>query len=135
MFNEYIWIYSLESNNTNECVNILKRRKKSWINVRIYLLWKNPQIFEQMNIFVKKYLNIFEYPNICYTLIRRMLVNKNFMIVFCINIRTRGGIYGQIYPFALKEFPRAKPEGTHEGNGVYLTLYAESSPNTDSISF
>ena len=35
----------------------------------------------------------------------------------------------------LKEFPRAKPEGTPEGEGIYLTVYPESSPNTDIISF
>ena len=29
----------------------------------------------------------------------------------------------------LKEFPRANPEGTPEGKGVYLTVYYESSPN------
>ena len=38
-------------------------------------------------------------------------------------------------PLRLKEFPRAKPKGTPEGGGVYLTVYPESSPNTDSISF
>ena len=38
-------------------------------------------------------------------------------------------------PLCLKEFPRAKPEGTHEGEGEYLTVYPESSPNMDSISF
>ena len=37
-------------------------------------------------------------------------------------------------PIRLKEFPRAKPEGTPKGGGVYLTVYPESSPNTDSIS-
>ena len=35
----------------------------------------------------------------------------------------------------LKEFPRAKPEGTPEGKGLYLTVYPKSSPNTDIISF
>ena len=35
----------------------------------------------------------------------------------------------------LKEFPRAKPEGTPEGEGVYLTVHPELSPNTDIISF
>ena len=35
----------------------------------------------------------------------------------------------------LKEFPRAKPDGTPEGKGLYLTVYPESSPNTDIISF
>ena len=38
-------------------------------------------------------------------------------------------------PLSLKEFPRAKPEGTPEGGGLYLTVYPESSPNTDIISF
>ena len=38
-------------------------------------------------------------------------------------------------PLRLKGFPRAKPEGTPEGEWVYLTVYPESSPNTDSISF
>ena len=34
-------------------------------------------------------------------------------------------------PLRLKEFPRAKPEGTPEGEGVYLTVYPEWSPNMD----
>ena len=34
-------------------------------------------------------------------------------------------------PLRLKEFPRAKPEGTPEG--VYLTIYPETNRNTDSI--
>ena len=34
-----------------------------------------------------------------------------------------------------KEFPRAKPKGTPEGKGLYLTVYPESSPNKDIISF
>ena len=38
-------------------------------------------------------------------------------------------------PLCLKELPRAKPEGTLEGEGVYLTVCPESSPNTDSILF
>ena len=38
-------------------------------------------------------------------------------------------------PLRLKEFPRSKPKGPPEGKGVYLTVYPESSPNTDSISF
>ena len=35
----------------------------------------------------------------------------------------------------LKVFPRAKPKGTPEGKGLYLTVYPESSPYTDIISF
>ena len=38
-------------------------------------------------------------------------------------------------PLRLKDFPRAKPEGTPEGGGVILTVYLELSPNTDIISF
>ena len=38
-------------------------------------------------------------------------------------------------PLCLKEFSRAKAEGTPEGEGVYLTAYPESIPNMDSISF
>ena len=61
-------MYLLESNIPYEYQNIFMRKKKSQMNVQIYLLWKNPQIFEWMNIFINKYSNIFEYPNICYTL-------------------------------------------------------------------
>ena len=49
----------------------------------------------------------------------------------CIRIRTRRSNI----PLRLKEFLRAKPEGTPEGKGVYLTVYPELSPNTDSTSF
>ena len=38
-------------------------------------------------------------------------------------------------PLCLNELPRAKPEGTPEGKGVYLTVYPESSLDMDSISF
>ena len=38
-------------------------------------------------------------------------------------------------PLYLKEFPRAKPEGTPEGKVVYLTVDPESSPNMGSKSF
>ena len=68
LLNSFIWLYWLESNVPNEYLNIFTRRKKSQMNVRIYLLWKKPWIFRQMNIFVNKYLNIFEYQNIRYTL-------------------------------------------------------------------
>ena len=34
-------------------------------------------------------------------------------MIYCICIRKRRGMYGQIKPFALNmEFPRAKPDGT-----------------------
>ena len=69
LLNEYIWIYLLDSKNPNEFVNIFKKRKKSQMNVGISSLWKNPWVFGRMNIFVIKYLNIFEYPNIRYTLV------------------------------------------------------------------
>ena len=38
-------------------------------------------------------------------------------------------------PLRLKEFLRAKFEGSPDGKGVYLTVYPQLSPNTDSISF
>ena len=38
-------------------------------------------------------------------------------------------------PLCLKEFQRAKPEGTPEGEGLYLTVYPKLSPKTDIISF
>ena len=34
----------------------------------------------------------------------------------------------------LRDFPRAKPEGTPEGEGLYWTVYPEFSPNTGSNS-
>ena len=37
------------------------------------------------------------------------------------------------YTICLTEFPRAKPEGTPEGQGLYLTVYPELSHNTDII--
>ena len=46
----------------------------------------------------------------------------------------RRDIWSNIH-LCLKEFPRAKPEATPEDKGVYLTVYPESSPKTDSISF
>ena len=41
------------------------------------------------------------------------------------------------YTLCLKEFLRAKPEGSPEGKGLYLTVYPSSRPNTDTdiISF
>ena len=47
----------------------IHEEKKSQMNVCIYSPWKNPRIFARMNIFVSKHSNIFEYPNICYTLL------------------------------------------------------------------
>ena len=35
----------------------------------------------------------------------------------------------------MKEFPRAKPKGTPDGKGLYLTVNPESTPNMDIISF
>ena len=63
----------------------------------------------------------------------------------CIRVRMRQGymikytpsrrdIQSNI-PLCLKEFPRAKPKGTPEGKGLYLTVYHKSSSNTDSILF
>ena len=35
----------------------------------------------------------------------------------------------------VEEFPMARPEETPEDKGINLTVYRESSPNTDIISF
>ena len=38
-------------------------------------------------------------------------------------------------PLGLKEFPWASPSGTPSGEGVYLTVYPMSCPNTDTVQF
>ena len=81
---------SLEANIPNEYPNIFMRRKKSRMNVQIYSLWKNPRIFRQMNIFVNKYSNIFEYPNICYTLVQFNLVKDSVAILPCFTMTVKG---------------------------------------------
>ena len=46
-----------------------------------------------------------------------------------------------LYPYKYEtrdirsNIPRAKPEGTPEGKGVYLTVYPEVSPNTERVYF
>ena len=56
-------------------------------------------------------------------------------------VRNTVSVLGQDKGYTVKYNPlpegvlRAKPEGTPEGKGLYLTVYPESSPNTDSISF
>ena len=77
-------IYLLESNILNECPNIFMRRKKSGMNVWIYLLLKNPQIIEWMNIFVNKYSNIYKYPNFRYTLIHIATEFVTYIVKFCV---------------------------------------------------
>ena len=53
---------------------------------------------------------------------------------YCIRIRRRRGIYGEIWPE-----PKGVPEGAARGNSrgfrPYFAVYPESSPNTDIISF
>ena len=39
------------------------------------------------------------------------------------------------YTVKYNPLPEGVPEGTPEGKGLYLTVYPESSPNTDIISF
>ena len=43
-------------------------------------------------------------------------------------------VLGQDEGYTVKYNPRAKPKGTPEGKGLYLTVYPELSPNTDNIS-
>ena len=56
-------------------------------------------------------------------------------IMHTVSVLGRKEGYSVKYTLCLKEFPRAKPEGAPEGEGVYLTVYPELSPNMDSISF
>ena len=46
-------------------------------------------------------------------------------------------VLGQEEGYTVKytPLPEGVPEGTPEGKGVYLIVYPELSPNTDSISF
>ena len=58
------------------------------------------------------------------------------MLVNNVSVLGQDGAYIQSnIPLCLKEFPRAKPEGTPDDKGLYLTVYPELSPYTDSISF
>ena len=115
LLSSYILMYSLESNIPNEYPNIFMRKNKSWMNVRIYLLWKNPRIFRRINIFVNKYLNTFEYPNIRYTLCNYLLVDivsiikdcfKSYFQAVCIN--TRWGSPIDRIPSTAKSTPSVK---------------------------
>ena len=67
-----------------------------------------------------------------------VVICQRFAIIwptlYCIRIRTRGGIYVKCTPLP-EGVPRAKPKGTPEGGGVYLAVDPESSPNTDIMSF
>ena len=47
--------------------------------------------------------------------------------------RNAVSVLGQEERYTVKYTPL--PEGAPEGEGVYLTVYPESSPNTDSMSF
>ena len=65
------------------------------------------------------------YFTVLYILHSTVLYVLHSTVLYCIRIRTRGGIYGQIYPF----------EGTPEDKGVYLPVYPDTSSNTYSILF
>ena len=61
-------------------------------------------------------------------------VNRDCRYILYPNWDERRDIWSNI-TLGLKEFPRAKPKGIPEGEGVYLTVYPELSPNTDIILF
>ena len=66
----------------------------------------------------------------------RLILNLSisyFIIIYCIRIRTRRGGYTVKYNPLPEEVPESEAEGTPEGNGLYLTVYPETSPNTDII--
>ena len=62
LFNEYIWIYLLESNNLNECLNILKRRKKVLNECLNIFTFK--KIYEYLGKWIYSPINIQIYSNI-----------------------------------------------------------------------
>ena len=41
--------------------------------------------------------------------------------------------YAVKYTIRFQDFPRASPLGTPSGEGVYLTAYPSSRPNTDTV--
>ena len=60
--------------------------------------------------------------------------------MYCICFVTRGytvSLLGRDEGYTVKYAPSSEgvPKGTPEGEGVYLTIYTELSPNTDIISF
>ena len=63
----------------------------------------------------------------------RMLGLTDDKEIFCICIRTRGGIYGEIWPEP-KGVPKGAARGNSRGFRPYFTVYPELSPNTDIIS-
>ena len=61
LFNEYIWIYSLESKNLNESLNIFKRKKSiKWMTE--YICFK--KIHEYLSEWIYSSINIWIYSNI-----------------------------------------------------------------------
>ena len=69
-------------------------------------------------------------------ILEELITILSFLVIENISVLGQEEGYTVKYtPLPRKEFPRAKPKGTREGKGVYLTVYPESSPNTDSISF
>ena len=54
--------------------------------------------------------------------------------ISCIRIRTRGGIYGKIWPEP-EGLPEGAAQGQSQGLRPYFTVYPDLSPNTDIIPF
>ena len=57
-----------------------------------------------------------------------------FLEVYCIRIRTRGGIYGKIW-LEPEGLPEGSARGQSQGFRPYFTVYPNLSPNTDIIPF
>ena len=66
---------------TKEYPNIFVSIYRSRMNIRIYSAWKNQQILGWMNIFVQIYLNVFEYPNVCATLVCNHYYQDDCLII------------------------------------------------------
>ena len=117
-----------------EYLTIFVIRKRSRITIRINFPHKIDKHFSKLRYFLKYIwnLNIRIYSNIQRSEYDDKIVET--MLASTLVSDMKGKMDSNI-PLCLKEFPKAKPEGIPAGEGVYLTEYPESSPNTDSISF
>ena len=70
-----------------------------------------------------------------YSVLQFTIRYKPYTTHYTVSVLGREEGYTVKYTPCLKEFPRAKPEGTPEGKGIYLTVYPELSPNSDGVSF
>ena len=69
-----------------------------------------------------------------YFCIDYFFLKSHLVILYCVHIRTRGGIHNKIWP-KTKGFPEGAAKGKSRGPGPYFTVYPDLSPSTDIIPF